>query len=98
MNILSHKILRTKTLAGNLAKQYVYFAELDGEYFIYIKKYILSDIPDRLTYHDLVRIFKGKKLTLEIFSIKLTSFKIISDWIQDILKQYGENNIHNTKS
>lgn len=82
-----HKIIKTKTIAGDLAKHYVSLLkeDEDSEEVILIVKYILSKtpLPSSVTFK-LVKTYKGSKLYMQRIAITKNTFGAIVNSINSI--------------
>ena len=86
-------ILRGKTNAGDMAKHEI-FVILGKKMApaLRIRKLVLSDNYD--LYRDdfqAVKFFKGKYLFVQTFSVKLSTFSIITDWLKEPKKLIIKN-------
>lgn len=78
-------VIKTRNNQGDLAKQICTLSHMDAkgiEWALTIKRYTLSS--NIRFYNDVpyVKEYKGKRLYVHTFSIKLSSLQQIMDWIQ----------------
>jgi len=85
-DILGTKVIRSKTLLGESAKQTFYLYKSDGyEATLVIHKLVLSDDEDMWKDFEPLKTFKGKTLFFQHYSIRLSTLSQVIDWMNIIL-------------
>ncbi len=83
--ILGKKIIKSKTILGESAKQSFYLYKCDGyEATLVIHKLVLSDDEDMWKDFESLKTFKGKTLFFQHYSIKMSTLSQVIYWMNSI--------------
>jgi hypothetical protein len=89
--ILHRKIIKSKTNAGQKAKQYFcIYGQQNQDFVLHVCKLVLVERGNcklyRVTGHKLVKKYKNLRLYEKTFGIKMSTFLEVCNWLNDIAK------------